>query len=160
MPRRRALPRHLELRASGYHWRRRWPTGIRGPSTAPSGRGFFLFPLRTELLLDAKILAARLTALAERIFAALTETAMPIAPELAEAPLVDLARFEFEASERARAVAPTRSPEAADLDRAREMATEDVLRRALTLHDRDVARGPVRAAAERLGVIFDEGEDH
>jgi hypothetical protein len=109
--------------------------------------------------MDPVSLARRLTALSDRVFAALAETAMPIAPELAETLPIDLVRVEIAAFERARAVAPMRSPEVPELDRARERVTEEMLRRAPARRDREPALGPLRAAARRLDVALDEADD-
>lgn len=85
---------------------------------------------------------------------------MGIPDEVAQAILVKLARFEIEAFDRARRIAPARSPEVAACDLAREAAVQDTLRRAIWLRDREVARAPLRHVAHLLGVTLqDDCED-
>ena len=113
---------YLERRPTGFFFRRRIP--------APKGdlnfihRHALCLSLRTHVLSDAKILTSRLTALTDRIFAALTEKTMPIARQDAERLLVELARCELETFEAARAAAPARSEEAANYAAACESAMQ------------------------------------
>lgn len=172
MYRSRSLPPHLERRRSGYLWRRRWPRPprARGAVTSPpensvaepgrfSGPDRFLcFSLQTHVLRDAKILARRLDALSDEVFAAQAEGRMAIAPQTADRVLTELARFQIAAFERARALADPRSPEAAELEMRREHALQETLRRALYLGDREAARAPLRDVAARLGLDLDEGD--
>lgn len=76
---------------------------------------------------------------------------------LMERVLTELVRFEIAASDHARAIAPERSREEAQQALQREHALQATLRDALFLRNREVAREPVRAAAERLGVKVSEG---
>ena len=99
MPRNRSLPPHLEIRRSGYAWRRQWPRAARGGKGEPLRDRFFCFSLHTQLLRDAKILAARLTEMSDMVFAAGAEKMMAIAPETQARMLEHLARFEIEAFE-------------------------------------------------------------
>jgi len=95
--------------------------------------------------------------MSDQVFAALAETTMTsLSTEQAQTMLVTLARFEIEAFERARRIAPARSAEAAAFDLAREAATQETLRRALFLRDREVARAPLRNVAQLLGLKLDE----
>ena len=163
MPRNRSLPPHLEIRKTGYFWRRRLPRSLRdrgatasgdpGKGTCtPSKKSFLCFSLRTHVPASAKMLARRLTEMSDLVFAADAETTMAIAPETQIWMLESLARFEIEAFERARAVDGPRSPEAAALGLRREEALQDTLRQALWLGDREVARQPLRHVAAQLGI--------
>ncbi len=157
MPRSRSSQPHLEQRKSGFYWRRRWPASrAERVDLNLSGKEFSCFSLRTISLSDAKTLARRLTAMSDQVFAALTEKTMPLAPEIAEHILVNLARFEIEAFERTRAAAPYRSAAAAHADLHRETVLQETLRQALLLRDRDVARAPLRNIAQQLGITLDE----
>lgn len=111
MPRNRSLPPpHLERRRSAWYWHRRWPRAITAEGGCNPSRNFALcLSLRTEVLRDAKILGRRLTALADTVFAVHAETTMAIAPHTHARLLEDLARFEIDAFERARALAGPRS---------------------------------------------------
>ena len=81
MPRNRSLPPHLERRQSGYFWRRRLPCPrLPRPNWTPSKKSFLCFSLRTHVPREAKILARRLTAMSDMVFAAVAETTMTIAP--------------------------------------------------------------------------------
>tara|TARA_R110002110_G_scaffold363307_2_gene573186 strand:+ start:183 stop:2393 length:2211 start_codon:yes stop_codon:yes gene_type:complete len=121
-----------------------------------SEKNFRVFSLRTTSLRDAKTLANRLTRISDQVFAAMTEKTMPIAPELADRLLTDLARFEIECFERARAIAPQRCAQAAAFELQREAALQETLRHALLLRDREVCRKPLRHVAARLGLALDE----
>ena len=170
MPRNRSLPPHLEIRRAGYFWRRRLPRSLRdrgAPSpdlpeeenTTRPKKVFLCFSLRSHVFRDAKILARRLTEMSDLVFAADAETAMAIAPEIQKRLLESLARFEIEAFERARAYAGPRSHEAATLELRREEALQKVLRQAIWLEDREVARHPLRHLAAHLGLELDESDE-
>lgn len=75
---------------------------------------------------------------------------------LMERVLTELVRFEIAASDHARAIAPERTREEAQMALQREHALQATLRDALLLRNREAAREPVRAAAERLGVQVSE----
>ena len=158
MPRTRTLPPHLESRRSGYHWRRRLPRPARG-GIDPPRKTFLCLSLRTHVFADAKTLARRLTAMSDQVFAADAETTMAIATDTQFSLLESLARFEIDAFERARAVAGPRDPQAAALELRREEALQDVLRQALHLGDREVARRPLRRVAARLGIELAETDE-
>ncbi len=160
MPRRRTVSQpHLERRPEGFYWRRRWPrAALRQGWCTPSRNPSLCVSLRTQVLSEAKILAQRLTALSDQVFAAVAEKTMPIAPDLAETLLVSLVRMRIETAELAREVAPYRSEAVAAFELAQQRAEQEVLRRALTLRDRSVAREPLREVAAQLGVTFDEAE--
>jgi len=158
MRHRTKLQPHLEYRPSGFHWRRRWPHSLCFKGMPPLREKPMLFPLRTHVLSEAKILAQRITVMSDQIFAVVTEKTMPIPPDTAEHVLTTLIRLRIEASDLAREIAPRRSAEAAWLEAAQYRAEQEVLRRALALRDRDVARAPLRHAMALLGVTVDETE--
>lgn len=76
MPRYRSLPPHLEIRRSGFVWRRRWPRIFHGDEVhwTPSRKISLCLSLRTHVLRDAKILTRRLTEMSDVVFAADAET--------------------------------------------------------------------------------------
>lgn len=156
--RRRVSPRqrHLEKYRSGFLWRRRWPLVFLDLNFIHGA--FLSFSLRTHLPADAKILARRLTALSDPVFAALVENEMPIAPDVIETVLTELFRFEIAAFEEVRRHAPTRSREAAEADQRREALIQDTLRHALFLRDREAARAPLRRIATHLGIEISEDD--
>lgn len=158
MRHRTKLQPHLEYRPSGFHWRRRWPHSLCFTGMPPLREKPMLFPLRTHVLSEAKILAQRITVMSDQIFAVVTEKTMPIPPDTAEHVLTTLIRLRIEASDLAREIAPRRSAEAALLEAAQYRAEQEVLRRALALRDRDVARAPLRHAMALHGVTIDETE--
>ena len=155
---------HLERRPSGvFHWRRRWPRAARrhaatgNADAASSGKPFLCFSLRTDIPAEAKILARRLTALSDPVFSTAGMT-MTIDRASAEAMLCDLVRFEIAAADQARAFAPYRPLAVAEAEARREAALQATLRQAIYLRDREIARRPLRAVAERLGVPLDEAD--
>ena len=117
--------KHLEQRGGAFFWRRRWPRLGTASLRDPFGNFCLVFSLRTDVPHDARILARRLTWMSDQVFAAVAEMTMSLSTEQAQEILVTLARFEIDAFERARRIAPARSPEAAALDLAREAATVD-----------------------------------
>lgn len=161
MPRNRSLLPHLELRPSGFFWRRRCARIFHGTETGwtQSRKISLCLSLRTHVLRDAKILARRLTEMSDLVFAADAEMTMAIAPEIQAGMLETLARFEIAAFEQARSMAPWRSPEAAALDLRREEALQMTLRQALCLGDREIVRHPLRHIAAQLGIELDETEE-
>ena len=98
--------------------------------------------LRTDVLSEAKIRVARLTALTDAAFALRTER--PVDHLSAEniTLLKELARFEIAAHEALRAQAEPRSEAAATFAAKTERTTQDMLRRALALGDRTPAAAP------------------
>ena len=70
--------------------------------------------------------------------------------------LTELARCQIAAHEALRAVAEPRTEAAATFAAQNERATQDMLRRALTLGDRTPVADPLREMARRLGVALDE----
>lgn len=149
--------RHLEYRASGFHWRRRWPKSLLNAGDCnPSAKSSLLFSLRTHVLVEAKVLAQRLTLLSDIAFAGATERTMAIAPNIIEKLLVELCRFLIEAADVAREIAPRRTPETAAYDMTCMNAAVETLRHAIACRDREVARGPLQQVAARLGIALDE----
>lgn len=73
--------------------------------------------------------------MSDKIFAVVTEKAMPIPSETAKHVLTTLIRLRIEASDLAREIAPRRSEEAALFEAAQCREEQEVLRRALALHD-------------------------
>ena len=151
---------HLERRGSLYYWRRRWPKAVidREPKFF-FGKSFLLFPLRTDVLREAKALGRRLTDLSDLAFAAFAEKTMAISPSDMDTLLIGLCRFQIEAADLAREIAPTRTLEAAAYDQACAEAALGTLRQAILLRDRDPARAPLQAVAARLGIALDEADE-
>lgn len=157
MPAIAGIPHLLRGPTGRYTWRRRWPRSAGNPVDATScGKSFLSFSLRTDVRAEAMTLARRITALAEPLFAAVAGKSMPIDRATAEHLLTDLVRFEIAAADHARAMAPWRPLEAAEAEARREAALQATLRQAIYLRDREVARAPLRAVAERLGLALDE----
>ena len=142
---------HLELRSTGFYWRRRVPAAAKNRSKPQ----FFCFPLRTHVPRDAAELARRLTAVSEICFKA--EQQMP--PEFMTEILVTYAQMEIELSDRLRALTGPRTREAGEAALALEGAARASLRDAIFLCDKSPALQPIRDTAERLGLVLDEAED-
>jgi len=146
---------HLEKRPSGFFFRRRLPRVFREISN-PDQNFSLCLSLRTDVLVEAKILVARLTALTDLAFALTKERPVDhLTPEHV-ALLSELARFQIAAHAAARACAEPRSEAAANFAAQTERATQDMLRRALALGDRTPVEAPLREMARRMGVTLDE----
>ncbi|WP_417241272.1 hypothetical protein [Celeribacter halophilus] len=146
---------YLEKRPCGYFFRRRLPTAwveIMNPDQSFA----VCLSLRTDVLSDAKILVARLTALTDAAFALTTERPVDHLKPEHVALLSEMARFQIAAHEALRASAEPRSEAAATFAAQTERATQDMLRRALALGDRAPVVEPLREMAKRLGVTLDE----
>ncbi|WP_417525757.1 DUF6538 domain-containing protein [Marinovum sp.] len=141
----------LELRPTGFYFRRRVPARAR-KWIKPR---FFCFSLRTHLPRDAAELARRLTAVSELCFNA--EQTMP--PEMMTEILVTYARLEIDTADRLRALTGPRTRAAAEASLALELAARASLRDAIFLCDREPALQPIRDIAARLGLEIDENED-
>lgn len=151
---------HLERRGRRFYWRRRCPCPPPlGACEKKFSRSFLLFPLRTDVLREAITLAQRLTDLSDLAFAAIAERTMSIAPSEMENLLVGLCRFQIEAAELAREIAPARTLEVARYEQACAAAALDTLRQAILLRDREIARTPLRTVAARLGIALDEADE-
>ncbi|MEO0750959.1 MAG: site-specific integrase [Pseudomonadota bacterium] len=81
---------------------------------------------------------------------------MAITPAEMEHLLVALMRFQIEAADCARELAPSRTLEAARYEQDCATAALDTLRQAVFLRDREIARQPLRDVADRLGITLDE----
>lgn len=149
---------HLEYRASGFHWRRRWPQRWISGGCTPSNKSSLLFSLRTHVPPEAKVLARQLTLLSDIAFAARTETGMAYGSEMMAKILQELGCFLVEAHELSREVAPALAPEAVAFEAACAQAAIDALRRAIALRDREPARQPLEEVAARLGVTLDPAD--
>lgn len=145
---------HLEKRRAGFFYRRRIPSSLR-PSNLDPG-SYLCLSLRTHVPADAKVLAARLTALCDLAFAKAAERDMHHLGENEIRLLEELARFEIEAFAATRAVALPRSELEAEIATERERLLQDKLRRALATDDREIAKDPLRNMARRLGLQLDE----
>jgi hypothetical protein len=84
---------------------------------------------------------------------------MAISPSDMDTLLVGLCRFQIEAADLAREIAPTRTLEAAAYEQACAEAALATLRQAILLRDREPARAPLRAVAARLGIALDEADE-
>ena len=146
---------YLEKRPSGFFFRRRLARAFLEISNPGQGSALCL-SLRTDVLSEAKILVARLTALTDAAFALTTERPVNhLCPEHVTL-LSELARCQIAAHEALRASAEPRSEAAANFAAAAERATQDMLRRALALGDRTPVEAPLREMAQHLGVTLDE----
>ncbi|WP_243265237.1 site-specific integrase [Sulfitobacter sp. DSM 110093] len=110
------------------------------------------------MLREAEVLAHRLTWLSTCAFD-YAKGATNMETGLMQRLLSEVVRFEIAASGHARAIAPERTRVEAQLAVQREQALQETLRDALFLGNREVARAPLRAAAERLGVQVAEGSN-
>lgn len=164
---------HLERRPSGYYFRRRLPhlppsagsteasaksppeAGARKNLRAPPQTGSVCLSLRTHFLRDAKILARRLTAASDVLFAARTEQDMPIAADIMGAILGAVRDREIQAHERSRARAPVRSSREVDIALTREAEIQAALRNCIAHGQRDVALPLINDAATALGLALD-----
>ncbi len=142
---------HLELRPTGYYWRRRVPAR----ETRRFSERFFCFPLRTHVRREAAELARRLSAISELCFASEPH----VSPELMTRILTDYACLEIEAADRLRALARPRSRAAAEAALAIEAAARGALRDAIFLCDRSAALPAIQETARRLGIALSEDEE-
>ncbi len=142
---------HLELRTTGYYWRRRVPAREK----ARFKPDFFCFPLRTHVPRDAAELARRLTAVSDLCFNAESH----VSPEIMTDILVTYARIEIETADRLRALTGPRTRQAGEVAMALETAARASLRDAIFLCDTTPALTPIRDVATRLGLALDEGEE-
>ncbi|SCY07161.1 site-specific integrase [Paracoccus tibetensis] len=145
----KSLP-HLELRPTGFFWRRRVPVAVL-PRYSTS---VFCFPLKTNLLREAAAVAARITAIADICFRA----EIDVPPEVMTRLLVTYARLEIETADRIRALTGPRSRAAAEAALAVEAATRASLRDSLLLCERDPAFRAIESTARHLGLVI-EGHD-
>ncbi|MDP2083639.1 MAG: tyrosine-type recombinase/integrase [Gemmobacter sp.] len=141
---------YLELRPTGYFWRRRVPVAMSSRYSNP----FFCFPLKTDLLREAAAVAGRITAISDICFRA--EIAVP--PDVMTRLLVTYARLEIETADRIRALTGPRSRAAADASLAVEAAIRASLRDAILRCERDPALRAIESTARHLGLTL-AGDD-
>lgn len=160
----KAILPYLEHRLSSYYFRRRIPSALlsttRRPvgSAPPRSKQFLCLSLQTQFLREAKALAHRLTATSDALFAARTETGMPISAEIMTRILRTLRDHEIQAHETARMIAPVRSPEDVSLALTREEAIQKAIREELSLGKDDLALSLVQGIAEGLGIALDAAD--
>lgn len=142
---------HLELRSTGFYWRRRVPSAVKNRFIPR----FFCFPLRTHVPRDAANLAQRLTAVSEICFKA----EQNMLPEIMTEILVAYVRSEIELADRLRALTGPRTREAAEAALTLEAASRASLHDAIFLCDKTPAVQPLKDTAERLGIPLDETEE-
>ena len=146
---------HLELRPTGYYWRRRLPASLKNLFPKEVKPPPLCFPLKTKDRLQAAKIARSLTALSEICFAA--EIDMP--PEVMTHLLVSYARLEIETADRLRALTGPRTRTAAETALAIEVELRASLREAILRCDHSAAIDPVKLTAERLGIEINENEE-
>lgn len=142
---------HLELRSTGYYWRRRVPAHAEIRFIP----GFFCFPLKTHVLREAAAVARRLTAISDICFYA----EIDMSPDVMTNILMTYANLEVQASDRVRALTGPRSRQAAEAALAIEAASRTALRDAIFRCDKGPALNPIHATAQHLGITLDEEEE-
>ena len=146
---------HLELRASGYFWRRRLPKQVFSKDMSEFGFDptTVLFSLRTNDPVEAVPLARRLTQLSSLTFTLARSAKMT--PSETHALVTETLRREIAAADAARAVAPPRSREDAILDQAQLATLVATLREAIELRDYGLVHGLLRGTAQVVKNIAD-----
>ncbi|MBC2835162.1 tyrosine-type recombinase/integrase [Paragemmobacter straminiformis] len=139
---------HLELRPSGYFWRRRAPRKL-GIQTS-----IFHLSLRTGDPMIAIPLALRLTELSSQLFEAAGSVEMNTS-EIHALITETLAR-EVREADRLRALAPARTRNEALIEQAKLDALVASLKEAILLRDYSLVHDIMRAAARNLGLTPDE----
>lgn len=142
---------YLELRPTGYFWRRRIPVAC-GFRIKP---GFLCFPLRTKVLREAAVVAHRLTALSDICFNA--ETDVP--PEVMTSVLTTYALAQIETADRLRALTGPRTRIAAEAALTLESALRAALRQDIFLGEREKAVDAISLTAHQLGIEIDPDEE-
>ncbi|MBI1492434.1 tyrosine-type recombinase/integrase [Halocynthiibacter styelae] len=142
---------HLELRPTGFFWRRRVPAHAK-MRFIPA---FFCFPLKTQVIREAAVVARRLTAISDICFYA----EIDMSPDIMTNILTTYASLEIEASDRLRALTGPRSRQAAETALAVEAASRAALHDAIFLCDKSPALDPIRVTAQHLGITLDEKEE-
>ncbi|SEA96237.1 site-specific integrase [Rubrimonas cliftonensis] len=144
---------NLQRRGEGLLFRRRVPRGAQGSFRVR----VLTLPLGTHLLREGRRMAAHATRFTDAAFTLVVACGggMLNAEDI-ERVVVDLMRFELEAREAARAVAPARA--SADIEAALriEAASRQTLVAAIAHNDYAAVADPVRAALARLGVALAE----
>ncbi|WP_424940094.1 hypothetical protein [Aliiroseovarius sp. S253] len=131
------------------------------PDSEPEicGNPLLVFSLKTHSFPAAQELARRLTSYSNLAFHYAAIDMTLTTTEVSQI-LTTLVRFDIAATDQARALEDLRTPEIAEQALQRERSIQDVLRRALLLRDREVARQPLRRVATHLGIQLPEsGED-
>jgi integrase len=118
---------------------------------------FLSLPLQTHLLREGRRMAAHATRFTDAAFTLVVACGGPMldAQDI-ERVVVDLMRFELEAREAARAVAPARAPAEIEAALRIEAATRQTLVAAIAHNDYAAVAQPVNAALARLGVAVAE----
>ena len=142
---------HLTRRGAIYWFIRRLPKR-RKPREKGESDSFLRISLRTDLLPEARLRSARLTALTDYAGALLETAGQMMDTTTFSRVLRELARFEIAAADQARAHGPRRSHAEAEAAFAREAAIRETLREAIMLRDHEIARAPLVAVCRRLGV--------
>lgn len=146
-----SLGPNLQRRGDGLLFRRRIP---RRAETFFRSR-FLSLPLQTHLLREGRRMAAHATRFTDAAFTLVVACGGGMLDaQDTERVVVDLLRFELEARETARAVAPARAGAEIDAALAIEEATRQILVRAIAHHDYAAVAHPVNAALARLGVAI------
>ncbi len=117
-----------------------------------------VFSLKTHAFSEAQELSIRLTALSNLTFHYIAST-MTLTPAVVTHVLTTLVRFEIEAADRIRIQGDQRTPEAAKFALRRERALQETLRQALQLRNHEVARRPLQAVSQHLGIALPEDGD-
>ena len=140
---------HVFRRGATFWWRRKIPRNL----IQTFGRHAVAISLRTHIRSEALVRAARLRAATDALFDGVRQTmalGLTLSTAQMNAIILDLIRHEIETAELARALAPERSPEAADAAAARARALRADLQTALRVNRLDGVRGPLDAALDRL----------
>ncbi|CUH64664.1 hypothetical protein TL5118_00968 [Thalassovita autumnalis] len=131
-----------------------------GAASSRSNGGIpsLVFSLKTHAFSEAQELSIRLTALSNLTFHYIAST-MTLTPAVVTHVLTTLVRFEIEAADRIRIQGDQRTPEAAEFALRRERALQETLRQALQLRNHEVARRPLQAVSQHLGIALPEDGD-
>ena len=149
---------HVYRRGAVYWWRRRVPTAL----VPTFGRPELRFSLSTHIRRDAAHRAARLRVATDVAFGEVERCAvlgMRLTPQGMKAIVDELVRGELELAERARALAPPRTPEDVAAAVAEEERRKAAVEQTLALRHCDAAVAPLQAALARAGVPVEPGSD-
>ena len=143
------LGSNLHRRGDGLVFRRRVPRAARTLMRT----AFLRLPLGTHLLREGRRMAAHATRFTDAAFALVVACGGEMLdPVDVERVVLDLMRFELEAREAARAVAPARADAEIEAALRIEAATRATLVAALARRDYAALAAPINAALARLGV--------
>ena len=152
---------YLERRPTGYYFRRRLPVALSRPSADPARskknapKLFVCLSLETHFVREAKNRVCRLTAISDALFAARTATGMPISAKTIVTILRAVRDQEIRRHERARAMAPARTPSDICAAQHREAEIQAALRQAIVLGEREPALNVLKQVAEALHIDLD-----